>query len=89
MSPYNCPAIDTVVSVLSKIKQLDTYKNNVTINSQIDSYYTHYTSSPKINLEKLEKFYEYNNKLDHARNVKLKDYIPELEVCRSLTTKQT
>ena len=89
LSSYNCPTIDTVVSMLLKIKQLDTYKNNVTINSQIDSYYTHYTSSPEINLEKLKKFFEYSDKLDQSRNVKLKDYIPELEACRSLITKQT
>ena len=88
LSPYNCPAIETVVSELLKIKHLDAYKNNATINSQIDSYYTHYTSSPDINLKKLKKFFEYNDKLDQSRNVKLKDYIPELEACRSLITNQ-
>lgn len=89
LSSYNCPAIEKVVGILSNIKKLDAYKNNLTISRRIDDYYTYYTSSPQIDLEKLKEFFEYNDKLDQTRNVKLKDYIPELEACRNLITKQT
>jgi len=89
LSPYRCPVMETVVNVLLKIKQLDAYKNNITISSKIDNYYRHYISNPEIDLKKLKKFFEYNDKLDQTRNVKLKNYIPELEACRNLITNQT
>ena len=37
--------------------------------------------------DKLKKFFDYNDLLDQSRNVKLIDYIPELEACRSYITK--
>lgn len=42
-----------------------------------------------VDLVALEEFFKYNDTLDSSRNVKLKDYIPELETCRDYLTKQT
>jgi len=83
LSPYNYPVRETVVDTLSKIKQLDIYRNNLRINGQINNYYTQYTDSSQIDLAKLKKFFEYNDRLDQSRNVRLTDYIPELEACQN------
>jgi hypothetical protein len=39
--------------------------------------------------QELENFFYYNDLLDSNRKIKLQDYIPELEECRKLITKQT
>jgi hypothetical protein len=41
-----------------------------------------------MDLVALKEFFSYNDKLDKLRNVALNDYIPELETCRALITKQ-
>ena len=37
------------------------------------------TNTP-INSDKLSDFFEFNNKLDESRNVRLSDYVPELNI---------
>ena len=44
----------------------------------------HYDKNFKLDLEKLKAFFEFNDKLDQSRNIKLADYIPELEAARKL-----
>mgnify|MGYP006268085265 CR=1 FL=1 len=58
------------------------YKNEPNFRSKID-YYISALKDSEINLEALRQFFEYNDTLDKSRNIKLKDYIPELENCRS------
>ena len=55
--------------------------------SKVDYYINEIIKAP-LNIEDLEKFFEYNDVLDKSRNILLKDYIPELEECRKLITKQ-
>jgi hypothetical protein len=50
--------------------------------SIIDTLLEHYSKDPKPDLQWLRKFYEFNDKLDVSRNVRLADYVPELEECR-------
>jgi hypothetical protein len=46
------------------------------------------TLESEVDIGALEKFFNYNDALDKNRNIFLKDYIPELEECRKLITKQ-
>jgi hypothetical protein len=52
------------------------------------SYLLDKVASSDVDLVALKEFFSYNDKLDKSRNVALDDYIPELETCRALITKQ-
>jgi hypothetical protein len=60
--------------------QIDIFKNKL-------DYFISKINTTTIDIEKLKKFFDYNDLLDQSRNVKLIDYIPELESCRSYITK--
>ena len=84
-SVYNHPNAELVVESMEKCKQTKTYYSDGKSNkSFIDSTAEYYSNNPKVDLKLLKDFFEYNDKLDHARNVRLADYIPELEECRKL-----
>ena len=55
------------------------------LKNKVDEYQDYFENKHTINLSKLASFFEYNDKLDSSRNIKLIDYIPELEQCRILT----
>lgn len=55
--------------------------------SKVD-YYINEIQHSRLNLIALEDFFKFNDALDQSRGVKLIDYIPELEQCRSYITKQ-
>ena len=78
--PYNHPRPEIVVASMKKVQKTKVYySNGRSLKSQVDLLIDYYSSpSYKVDVEKLRKFYEYNDKLDQARNVKLEDYIPEL-----------
>ncbi len=82
LSPFMFPESDKVLDNLNQITQLKCYRNNEKISSMIDSLIKHYESNDFIDGKKLKQFFEFNDKLDHSRNIRLKDYIPELEECR-------
>ena len=77
---------DSVLALekLSPIKELNCYKNDRLLKSFIDGIITHYQSIPEIDLDRLKLFFEFNDKLDRSRDIKLDDYIPELEQARKL-----
>jgi MoaA/NifB/PqqE/SkfB family radical SAM enzyme len=54
--------------------------------SKVDYYITEMKNS-SIDLKALGEFFNFNDQLDESRNVKLIDYIPELEQCRNYLTK--
>ena len=85
--PWNFPDKQVAIANLNKIKELQTYQKDEVFKSQIDSAIDQMTNS-KTNIEQLTQFFEFNDRLDASRDVKLQDYIPELEACRELTTKQ-
>jgi sulfatase maturation enzyme AslB (radical SAM superfamily) len=82
-SAYNHPNSDMVVESMARCKQTKTYYTDGKSNkTAIDSLYDYYSSKPECDLQSLKEFFEYNDKLDAARNSRLGDYIPELEACR-------
>ena len=84
-SVYNHPNAELAVESMEKCKQTKSYYADGKSNkSFIDSTAEYYSNDPKVDLKLLKDFFEYNDKLDHARNVRLADYIPELEECRKL-----
>jgi len=82
-SAYNHPISELVLKSMERCKNTSVYyadgKSNKTT---IDSLYDYYSSNPTCDLALLKEFFDYNDKLDQARNVRLVDYIPELEACR-------
>lgn len=82
-SAYNNPNTKLVLESMDRCKQTSVYfSNGKSCKTTIDSLYDHYSNNPTCDLESLKEFFEYNDKLDQARNVRLIDYIPELEECR-------
>ena len=43
-----------------------------------------YKNNYQLDIDKLKKFYKFNDKIDQQRNSLLRDYIPELEQARYL-----
>lgn len=83
-SASNFPNKDMVLSGLESITKMKCYRNDSLLQSFIDGYIMHYDKNFKLDLEKLKAFFEFNDKLDHSRNIKLANYIPELEAARKM-----
>ena len=88
LSPYIFPDAKLIIDNLDKIKKLEIYHNDIVLKSKIDEYQDYFKNKHTINLPALASFFEYNDKLDKSRNVKLIDYIPELEKYRILINKK-
>lgn len=82
LSPFNFPNKDLVLDDLVKIRSLHCYKNDPLLASTIEGLIFHYSGNFVLDLAKLEKFFEFNDLLDKSRNVKLVNYVPELEYTR-------
>ena len=79
-SAYNHPNAKLVLESMDRCRQTSVYHSNgKSCKTTIDSLYTHYSNNPTCDLKSLKEFFDYNDQLDQARNVKLVDYIPELE----------
>jgi sulfatase maturation enzyme AslB (radical SAM superfamily) len=85
--PFNFPNKELAVERLNLIKHSITYQTKTLFKNKIDYFITRIQTEP-IDYDALKKFFTYNDALDASREVKLKDYIPELEACRELITKQ-
>ena len=84
-SVYNHPNADLVMKSMEKCMNTAIYQSNgKSCKTAIDSIHKHYSSNPTCNIDDLRAFFNYNDQLDHARGVRLADYIPELEAARSL-----
>lgn len=86
LSALNFPDAELAVDSLLPICQLRCYNNDKLLKSLVDGLIKHYQTAPKLDLEKLKLFFEFNDKLDQSRNIKLADYIPELEQERRLVS---
>jgi hypothetical protein len=84
LSALNFPDANLAWSKLLPIQQLKCYNDDKLLKSFIDGLIEHYHSNPKIDLKKLKLFFEFNDKLDQSRNIRLVDHIPELEQQRKL-----
>jgi MoaA/NifB/PqqE/SkfB family radical SAM enzyme len=85
-SPFNFPNKELVLEDLEKLKNTTSYKIDK-FKDRVEYFITRITNT-EIDKEKLKNFFEYNDTLDRSRNVKLVDYIPELEECRKSITKR-
>ena len=79
LSPFLFPES---VDILKDIINLNCYKNNPLLTSFIDGLIAHFGNTNDVDVARLTKFFEFNDKLDSSRNVRLIDYIPELDNCR-------
>jgi hypothetical protein len=84
LSALRFPNTNLALAKLLPIQQLRCYSNDNLLKSLVDGLIEHYQRDTKINLNKLKLFFEFNDKLDQSRNIKLIDYIPELEQERKL-----
>ena len=84
--PFNHPRHDLVVDSMRKCQQTKIYyTNGRSIKSMVDLMLEYYSNpSYNCNINKLQEFYQFNDKLDQARGSKLSDYIPELAEARKL-----
>jgi MoaA/NifB/PqqE/SkfB family radical SAM enzyme len=83
-SALNFPDRNLILESLVRIRELKCYRNDLLLQSFIDGVIMHYDKNFKLDLENLKAFFEFNDKLDQSRNIKLADYIPELEAARKL-----
>lgn len=81
------PNKDLAVADLKLLKKTKSYNHEYFFKEKVD-YFIDLMSNTKTNLYELEKFFKFNDTLDQSRNIKLINYIPELEECRALITKQ-
>jgi sulfatase maturation enzyme AslB (radical SAM superfamily) len=84
--PYNHPCPDMVIESMKKCKETKIYySNGRSLKSMIDLMLDYYQRPDyTVDVVKLKKFYDYNDKLDQSRGSKLKDYIPELAEARKI-----
>ena len=82
--PYNHPCPELVVESMRRCQQTRVYyENGRSIKSMVDAFLDFYSDTNyKCNIPLLQKFFEFNDKLDISRNCKLGNYIPELEEAR-------
>jgi len=84
LSPFIFPDKKLVVESVKKAMKTEKYlSNEQRTTSLIDSIADFYQSDKHVDLEKLRKFFYYNDTLDRVRGSQLIDYIPRLEKCRS------
>jgi MoaA/NifB/PqqE/SkfB family radical SAM enzyme len=80
-SAYRSPLVKETLESLERCKKTRLYwSDGKDCRSGIDSFYNHYQSY-KPDKEHLKKFFDWNDKMDNARNIKMADYIPELAAC--------
>lgn len=82
MVPWNFIDKDLIMHNLTKITDLNLYKKQQIFRSKIDGLIKKIVSSQP-DTSTLANFFKFNDRLDFSRGVKLGDYIPELELCRS------
>jgi pyruvate-formate lyase-activating enzyme len=88
LSPYIFPDAKLIIANLDKIKKLEVYHNDLVLKNKVDEYQNYFNTKHVVDLSTLASFFEYNDKLDNARKVKLIDYIPELEQYRTLINRK-
>ena len=79
MSPFLYPYPKQALESLERIRSLDCYKNDLLFASSIDGCISQFEAQRSIDTKLLAEFYDFNDKLDHSRNISLKDYVPDLD----------
>jgi len=83
LNPFVFEYSDEMLNKIASITKMDIYYNNKNLQNFVQNLLNN-TRSSTLNVEKLKKFFEYNDNLDKLRNSRLQDYIPELEEKRDL-----
>jgi len=87
LSPFIFADKQIIIESVEKAVKTQKYlSNEQRTKNLIDSIGEFYSSSKEINLQKLKKFFYYNDTLDRVRGSKLEDYIPRLEKCRKFVS---
>lgn len=85
LNPYNHPCPDLVIDSMKQCTQTKVYySNGRSCKTQVDAMLDWYINRYQLNIDKLKKFYEFNDRLDQSRGSLLIDYIPELAQARSI-----
>jgi len=66
---------------LDRVKLTRSYRTDRSFKNKVD-YYIQEVKNSELDIDSLNKFFEYNDALDKSRGVRLADYIPELEAAR-------
>jgi pyruvate-formate lyase-activating enzyme len=86
MLPHYYPDPDAVLRSLERCTKTNVYHGNGrSSKSMVDSLINMYTNNYQCNTQKLKEFFEFNDRLDQARNSNLADYITELALARKYT----
>lgn len=82
-SAFNHPNSSLVIESMEKCMQTNAYlSDGYSCKSTIDAILNYYKNNPTVDKELLKQFFDYNDRLDESRGVRLIDYIPELEEAR-------
>lgn len=84
LSPMRFPYSEPVLTNLLTIRQLKCYQNDLMLQTFVEALIQNYQKNPTVDQDRLKKFFDLNDRLDQSRNIKLSDYIPELEKAREL-----
>jgi MoaA/NifB/PqqE/SkfB family radical SAM enzyme len=82
-TPWNYPDKKKVLTEIEKIKNLSLYWTQHDFKTLIDGIKFKLENQNKVDSELLNKFFQFNDILDKSRNIKLKDYIPDIEMYRN------
>lgn len=83
-SAFSSPLIEETLESLSRTKKTVLYRcDGKDCTSGIDALYEHYKTAT-VDLEQLSRFFKWNDAMDLARNIRMADYIPDLDACRKL-----
>jgi hypothetical protein len=81
LQPWNFPDKQIALENLNKIKNLKKYHTDKFFANDINGIIQRLETSTS-DMAQLADFFKFNDILDRSRNVKLSDYIPELDKCR-------
>lgn len=80
------PNKELAIQDLELLKKSKHYQKDNSFKSKVD-FYIDIMSTSTVDLIALADFFAFNDRLDESRGVKLVDYIPELEKCRTYIKK--
>ena len=83
LQAWNFPDKDVALQNLNKIKILNKYHKDQSFKSAINGIIQRLDTAT-VDWQQLQAFYSFNDQLDRSRQVRLKDYIPELDHGRRL-----
>jgi len=83
-SAFKSPLIQETIESMKRCQETKVYFNDgKDCRSGVDSFLEHY-SNVDLDLDHLQKFFAWNDLMDHARGIQMKDYIPDLDATRNL-----